>query len=100
MNRYTTHGAKIMSKSTILTDNFWNMLKEEGIVPEDLNRVTSFSISGEPDKPLKFLVVTLIEEEKAKRLIKLLKEYNLKKKGEIKIGEEEYYDWLEEKDDD
>ncbi|MGC9384724.1 MAG: hypothetical protein ACP5D6_09015 [Kosmotogaceae bacterium] len=78
-----------MSKPIMTTDDFWNMLKEEGVIPEDLNRVTSFSFSGEPGKPLKFFVVTLVEEEKAKKLIKLLKEYDLEIRFETEIGKED-----------
>lgn len=78
-----------MSESIMYTDDFWNMLKQEGIVPEDLSHITSFSFSGEPNKPLKFFVVTLVEEEKAKKLTKLLKEYDLKIRFETEIGGEE-----------
>lgn len=85
-----------MTEDTVLmTDAFWEMLVEAGIIPRELEHITTFMIIGHPGYPLKIEMEKVIYEEETKEFVRFLDEYELVKKKE-EVRKKKYIDELEE----
>jgi hypothetical protein len=85
-----------MTEDTVLlTDVFWEMLVEAGVVPRELNHITTFMIIGYPGYPLKIAMEKSLYEVETEEFVRFLDEYELVKKKE-EVHRKKYINKLEE----